>query len=98
VTPAIVSFGICRAKAGHEEELGRRMAELVLPTRAEQGCLRYELYRDLHDPAVWIFCEAWTTGAALDAHAASAHLKAFLASTEAIRDGLPNSFATMRVR
>jgi len=98
VTTEIVSFGICRAKPGHEEELGRRMAELVVPTRAEDGCLRYELYRDLHDCAVWILCEAWATSAALDAHAASAHLKAFLASTDAIRHGLPNSFATRRAR
>lgn len=48
---------------------------LVAPTRREDGCIRYELMQNRADPTDFTFYEEWRSGAALDAHAASAHLK-----------------------
>ena len=49
---------------------------LLAPTRAEAGCLVYDLMQNLSDPTDFTFYEEWTGGAALDAHAASAHIAA----------------------
>jgi len=47
---------------------------LIAPTRAEAGCLRYELHSDNADPARFCFIEEWTGDAALDEHLATPHL------------------------
>ena len=56
---------------------------LLVPTRAEDGCIVYDLFQNDADPADFTFYEEWTNGARLDAHAASAHI----ASTFARLDG-----------
>jgi quinol monooxygenase YgiN len=48
---------------------------LLAPTRAEEGCLVYDLFQNESDPTDFTFYEAWTGGAALDAHAASPHIR-----------------------
>jgi quinol monooxygenase YgiN len=88
----ITAVGICRAKRGQEEELGRRMKELVPPTSVEPGCVRYDLYRSETDSAIWIFYEVWQSDAALDAHVQSTHFQAFLAKKDDVLDGSPNNY------
>lgn len=48
---------------------------LVAPTRREEGCIVYALMQNNTDATDFTFYEEWTNGAALDAHAASAHIK-----------------------
>jgi len=88
----ITALGICRAKRGQEEELGRRMKLLVAPTSHEPGCARYDLYRSEGDPAVWVFFEVWQSIAAFDAHVESAHFQAFLAKKDEVLDGSPDNY------
>lgn len=57
-----------RAKPGAEEELGRRLMELIEPSRQEPGCLNYDLHRSNTDPAVWCMYENWRSQADLDLH------------------------------
>lgn len=57
-----------RAKPGAEEELGRRLMELVEGSRQEAGCLNYDLHRSNTDPALWVMYENWRSQADLDAH------------------------------
>jgi quinol monooxygenase YgiN len=80
----ITSFGVCRAVPGQEEELGRRMEALIAPTANETGCRRYDLYRSISDPGVWVFFEEWESQADLDAHVASAHFQSFLDSAHEV--------------
>lgn len=47
---------------------------LIEPTRAEVGCIRYDLHQNTLDPTDFTFVEEWTDDAALDAHLASEHL------------------------
>jgi len=49
---------------------------LIEPTRAETGCIRYELHRNMSKPADLTFIEEWTDDDALDAHLVSEHLTA----------------------
>jgi quinol monooxygenase YgiN len=43
-------------------------------SQAEAGCLAYEFYADLREPAIFFIYEAWADQSALDAHNASSHM------------------------
>ncbi len=62
------------AKPGSIDQVREVLAAQVAPTRAEPGCLRYDLMQNVADPADFTFYEEWATADALDRHAASAHL------------------------
>jgi quinol monooxygenase YgiN len=47
---------------------------MLEPTRAEPGCLVYELLQCQDDPTDFTFVEEWTDAAALAQHAASPHI------------------------
>ena len=70
------------AKAGHEEALRKMLEGMVLPSRAEPGCLRYDIYETAERPGRFIVVEAWEDEAALDGHKASAHYKEYKANYE----------------
>lgn len=67
------------AKAGHEAALEKCLRAILEPTRAETGCLSYELHQDLEHSASFYMLERWTDDAALQAHSNSAHIQAFRA-------------------
>ncbi len=54
--------------------------KVIAATRAEEGCILYELHQSVTDPSTLRFVEKWESMAALDAHAASDHLKAWRAA------------------
>ncbi|HTZ57869.1 MAG TPA: putative quinol monooxygenase [Acidobacteriaceae bacterium] len=64
-----------QAAPGHEKELGAQLHSLVAPTRAEPGCMVYELHFDPEDPAKFMFYEKFASQAALDHHLATPHLQ-----------------------
>lgn len=72
------------AKPGKEEELGRRLTALIEPTRAEAGCITYDLHRSNTNPAVWMFYENWIDQTDLDLHFETEHLKQFLNTTHEV--------------
>jgi quinol monooxygenase YgiN len=57
------------------EHVREALLGLIGPTRAEDGCIQYELYQNNADPADFTFVEEWASDAALDAHLATEHLK-----------------------
>jgi quinol monooxygenase YgiN len=65
------------AKPGKEAEARRNIMALVAPTRAEDGCINYDLHEMHGEPAKFMFYENWESAEHLGAHAQSAHLKAF---------------------
>ncbi|EIM73556.1 putative quinol monooxygenase [Nitratireductor rhodophyticola] len=73
-----------KAKAGQEEELGRRLTALVEPTRAEPGCINYDLHRLNDDGSVWMLYENWVSKAALDAHFKMSYLEDFIARKDEV--------------
>ena len=62
------------AKPGSVEHVRRTLVAQIGPTRAEAGCIRYDLMQNISDPSDFTFYEEWASAAALDAHAASPHL------------------------
>lgn len=71
-----------RAKPGLEDELKRRTAALVEPTRREAGCLQYDLHVCDADPASILFYEVWTSRDALEQHLKTPHLTDFVSRAE----------------
>lgn len=66
-----------KAKSGCEEQLGEKLQGLLSPTRAEEGCINYDLHRSLDEPGLFIFYENWETRPFWEAHMKSPHLAAF---------------------
>lgn len=62
------------ATEGSEDVVRGALAELVAPTRAEEGCLSYELYASAADPRTFITVEHWRDQAAVDAHLQTPHI------------------------
>lgn len=53
------------------DEFAQVMNEaIVAPSQQEAGCIRYELWRDNADPALFTMVEEWESDADLDAHLA----------------------------
>jgi quinol monooxygenase YgiN len=73
------------AKPGREAHLRRLLDALVGPSRADDGCLGYDLHTDDEDPAHFFLYEAWRDVPAWERHMATEHLKRFSeASSEVV--------------
>ena len=67
-----------KAKKGLEETVRNEVLALVAPTRAEAGCLNYDLHQSSDDPATLMLYENWVSREDLDKHLAMPYLQAFL--------------------
>jgi len=65
------------AKPGQEERVAKELQALLAPTRAEKGCIHYDMHRALDDPTRFLFYENWQSEADLQAHLASPHIEAW---------------------
>jgi quinol monooxygenase YgiN len=62
------------AQPGKAAALAAHLAQLIEPTRAEEGCLRYELWQSETDVQEFRFVEEWTSADALAAHLQTPHI------------------------
>ncbi|HEY8119949.1 MAG TPA: putative quinol monooxygenase [Myxococcota bacterium] len=65
--------------AGREDDLHAHLLSLAAPTRAEAGCLQYDLYQSPEQPSEFMRLERWRSLAALEAHKATPPLRASFA-------------------
>lgn len=63
------------AKPGKEDALRQALLACIEPTRAETGCVQYDLHESTDTPGHFVFYENWTSRAALDEHLQTPHLK-----------------------
>jgi len=78
-----------RAKKGQEDRAKEALRGMLAPTRAESGCINYDLHQSVDDPGLFVFYENWTTAAHLDAHLKTAHFQGFLKVAPEILEGPP---------
>ncbi len=71
-----------KAKPGSEDRLYEACRKLVAPTRAEEGCINYDMHRSIEDPGLIMFYENWETKPLWERHMESPHLGEFSAETE----------------
>lgn len=61
------------AKPGQEPLLQAELLALVRPTRKEEGCLAYDLYRSSDNPGDFLFYEVWVNREAHTLHTRTPH-------------------------
>lgn len=76
MTAPLTVIAYFRAKPGQESRAREALQALLAPTRAEPGCINYDLHQSLDDPAAFVFYENWESAAHLEVHARSAHIRA----------------------
>ncbi len=70
------------AKEEKRELVKSELLKLIPITRAEEGCINYDLHQDHENPNLFLFFENWESRALWQAHMNNDHLKAYLEATE----------------
>lgn len=66
-----------------KSDLVRAELEKLIPiTRAEQGCLQYDLHQDNENPAHFLFYENWQSRELWQTHMKAPHLAAYMEATD----------------
>lgn len=65
------------AKAGMTDTVKQEILALIEPTRAEPGCINYDLHQSSSDPCLFMLYENWKSLKDLEEHLEMPYLKAF---------------------
>ena len=87
--PDLNVVAVLKAKPGSEAVLKGALSGLVAPTRAEDGCVSYELFCSASDALTFITIERWRSQDDLDAHMQTAHIAHALQTAGEAIDGGP---------
>lgn len=69
--PMIVKFEVKESKI---EFVKSELLKLIEPTRAEEGCVQYDLHQDIDNPSIFMFYEIWDTKASWLEHDSKKHV------------------------
>lgn len=70
------------AKSGKIDLVKAELETLIAVTRAEKGCLQYDLHQNNDNPAHFVFYENWESRELWQIHMNNAHLKAYSEATD----------------
>lgn len=73
----VAALASLHAKPERADALEEILLSFVERTRAEDGCLAYDVHRDARDPNVFLMYEIWASPEALAAHHAQPYLAEF---------------------
>jgi quinol monooxygenase YgiN len=71
-----------KAKPGMEETVRAAIEAVIAPTRAEPGCINYDLHQSTDDPSIFMLYENWVSKKVLDEHLAMPYLKELIAKAD----------------
>ena len=71
-----------KAKADQVDLVQSELLKLIEPTRAEAGCINYDLHQDNENPAHFLYYENWETRELWQDHMNNEPLQRFVAATE----------------
>lgn len=80
--PNLTIVADIHAKPDQADLVRSELLKLVPTTRAEAGCLRYDLHQDNEDPAHFLFYETWESRELWQAHMNAPHLVASMKAAE----------------
>ena len=72
----ITAVTLIHGLPGREDDLTQHLLSLAGPTRAEDGCVTYDLYQSPEAPHEFMRYEVWTSAEALEVHKRTPHLRA----------------------
>ncbi|NER80276.1 MAG: antibiotic biosynthesis monooxygenase [Leptolyngbya sp. SIO1D8] len=82
--PKLTITGNILAKADKIDLVKAGLEKLIPITRAEAGCMQYDLHQDNENPAYFMFYENWESRELWQTHMNSPHLAAYVAATEGV--------------
>ena len=84
-------------KPGQEDAFVEAAKVCVAATRAEAGVLHYDLWREADGERRYVFNELYVDDAAVDAHMASDHFKAFGSAARDLAAARPTIIKTLAI-
>jgi quinol monooxygenase YgiN len=85
------------ARDGEEGSVEEALREVAGPSRDEDGCLSFEMFRSARDPRLFYIHSRWVDEAAFQKHAELAHTLRFLGRVDALLDEPRNVTRTQRM-
>lgn len=70
------------AKSDQSDFIKAELLKLIDITRAEKGCINYDLHQDNNNPAHFLFYENWESRELWQTHMNNKHLKDYMVATE----------------
>jgi len=70
------------AAEGKADLVRAELEKLVPITRAEAGCVQYDLHVDNENPGLFVFYETWESRELWQAHMGAPHLKVYMDATD----------------
>lgn len=70
------------AKDDCEDKMKELLSAMVIPSKAEEGCIFYEIFQYENNKRKFMAVETWRDEKALDGHKASAHYAVYKSSYE----------------
>jgi len=80
--PTLTIVANITAKTDKIDLVKAELEKLILITRAEEGCINYDLHQDNENPAHFLFYENWESRELWRQHMESQHLKDYLEASE----------------
>ncbi|TFD61690.1 antibiotic biosynthesis monooxygenase [Cryobacterium suzukii] len=71
--PVVALYAEFTALPGHEGDVARLLQDLTTHVRREAGCIRFDPYQLVSNPAAFFVSEEYRDPAAFDAHRAAAY-------------------------
>ncbi|MEM9103923.1 MAG: putative quinol monooxygenase [Pseudomonadota bacterium] len=80
--------GNIKVKPEYLGKVKEELLKLIPITRAEEGCIQYDLHQDNEDPTYFMFYENWNSRELWQTHMNNDHLKTYMEAT----DGMVEKF------
>ncbi|MDO6764450.1 putative quinol monooxygenase [Agarivorans sp. 1_MG-2023] len=80
--PTLTIVANIKANADKIDLVKAELLKLIEVTRAEEGCINYDLHQDNDNPAHFMFYENWTSRELWQTHMGNTHLAEYMAATE----------------
>lgn len=73
-------------KEGGVDLVKRELLKLIEVTRAEEGCINYDLHQDNDNESFFVFYENWESKELWQKHMGNKHLEQYMKATEGAVD------------
>ncbi len=80
-TEKLTIVALIFAEEEKRELVKSELLKLIEPTRAEEGCINYDLHQDHENPNLFLFYENWTSRELWQAHTKSNHIAEYKKNT-----------------
>ena len=73
-----------KAKAGMEARVRQELLNLLAPTRAERGCINFDMHQAPNDASLFLFHENWVSEEDLKRHFETPHITRWIQEAKAL--------------